>query len=171
MKFSEAYEALKQGAKVKCPEWAGYWSWEDDSIKIHTKDGRILDIRESEDVDYTMKFIMRDDWEIVGESDVKDLNIQTFTFGEAIRNLKAGKMVARKGWNGKGMFLYLSKGYNINVDDIVNRKLCEYFAGTSEDGIVHINSHIDMKAADGTVVIGWLASQTDMLANDWMIVE
>jgi hypothetical protein len=36
---------------------------------------------------------------------------------------------------------------------------------------VTINSHIDMKAADGSMVVGWLASQTDVLANDWMIAE
>lgn len=171
MVFKEAYEALKQGAMIKLPEWAGYWKWEDNSIKMHCKDGKILDIRETEDVDYTLKFIMRDEWEIVGEADVKDLNIQTFTFGEAIRNLKAGKRVARKGWNGKEMFIYLSTGYSINVDDVLNRNLCEYLAKTSNDGIVCINSHIDMKAADGSLVIGWLASQTDMLAEDWVIVE
>lgn len=62
MKFVEVYEALKQGAKVKLPEWAGFWTWEDNSIKMHCKDGRILDIRETENVDYTLNFILRDDW-------------------------------------------------------------------------------------------------------------
>lgn len=47
MNFQKAYEALKQGAMIKCPEWAGYWKWEDNSIKMHCKDGRILDIRET----------------------------------------------------------------------------------------------------------------------------
>ena len=70
MEFKKAYEALKQGALIKCPEWAGYWKWEDNSIKMHCKDGRILDIRETENVDYTLNFILRDDWEIVGEADV-----------------------------------------------------------------------------------------------------
>lgn len=83
MNFQTAYEALKQGAMIKCPEWAGYWKWEDDSIKMHCKDGRILDIRETENVDYTLGFILRDDWKVVGESDVKDLDIQTFTFGRS----------------------------------------------------------------------------------------
>lgn len=44
MFFKEAYEALKQGAIVKLPEWAGYWRWEDNSIKMHCKDGKVLDI-------------------------------------------------------------------------------------------------------------------------------
>ena len=104
MIFKEAYEALKQGATIKVPEWAGFWKWEDDSIKMHCKDSKILDIRETEDVDYTLKFIMRDDWEVVS-GDVKELDIQTFTFGEAIRRMKRGQKIARKGWNGKGMFV------------------------------------------------------------------
>lgn len=104
MFFKEAYEALKQGAIVKLPEWSGYWRWEDNSIKMHCKDGKVLDIRETDNVDYTLTFILRDDWEIAAGPDVKDLNIQTFTFGEAVRRLKAGQKVTRKGWNGKGMF-------------------------------------------------------------------
>mgnify|MGYP001510369210 CR=1 FL=1 len=42
MVFKEAYEALKQGAIVKLPEWSGYWKWEDNSIKMHCKDGKVL---------------------------------------------------------------------------------------------------------------------------------
>lgn len=172
MNFQKAYEALKQGATVKCPEWAGFWKWEDDSIKMYCKDGRVLDIRETEDVDYTMKFILRDDWEIV-EGEVKDLDIQTFTFGEAIRRLKAGQKVARKGWNGKGMFIYLTSGSKVpavsmkpeTANHLFGEKLLEC------DETVTINPHIDMKASDGTVVIGWLASQTDMLATDWIVAE
>ena len=160
MIFKEAYEALKQGAMIKLPEWAGYWKWEDNSIKMHCKNGTVLDIRETEDIDYTLKFMMRDDWEIVGEANVRDLNIQTFTFGEAVRNLKAGKKVARKGWNGKGMFcLYVpSEKWGI-VDkiglDIPKENLLPW---------------IGMKTADNKFV-PWLASQADMLATDWVIVE
>jgi hypothetical protein len=36
---------------------------------------------------------------------------------------------------------------------------------------ITIGAHIDMRAADGSLVIGWFASQTDMLAEDWMVVE
>ena len=161
MVFKEAYEALKQGAMIKLPEWVGYWKWEDNSIKMHCKDGKILDIRETEDVDYTLKFIMRDEWEIVGEADVKDLNIQKFSFGEAIRRLKAGQKVARKGWNGKSQYIELASNIsyvnasketvNCEHNDIGNKAIA--FVGTSG------------------VQMGWLASQADMLAEDWIIVE
>lgn len=161
MIFKEAYEALKQGAMIKMPEWAGYWKWENGSIKMHCKNGEVLDIRESENVDYTLNFILRDDWEIVGESDVKDLNIQTFTFGEAIRRMKAGQKVARNGWNGKKQYIQLATGISYKTTDgeIVN---CEH------DAIG--NQAIAFVGTSG-VQMGWLASQADMLAEDWCVAQ
>ena len=161
MIFKEAYEALKQGAIVKLPEWSGYWRWEDNSIKMHCKDGKVLDIRETDNVDYTLTFILRDDWKIIAGSDVKDLNIQTFTFGEAVRRLKAGEKVARKGWNGKNQYIELATNisYKNAGGDIVN---CEHNAIG--------NKAIAFVGTSG-VQMGWLASQADMLAEDWQIVQ
>jgi hypothetical protein len=87
-----------------------------------------------------------------------------FDFGDAISALKAGKRVCREGWNGKGMFLFLVPGSNF----VVNRPplLGIYPEGTT----VAYHAHIDMKTAQGYVV-PWLASQADMLSNDWMIAE
>lgn len=79
------------------------------------------------------------------------------TFGEALEALKAGKKVARTGWNGKGMYLYLADG-----------KLLTQEIG---DGSYPFTDSIVMKTADNRYCIGWLASQTDMLAEDWCIVE
>jgi hypothetical protein len=85
-------------------------------------------------------------------------------FGNAIEVLKNGGKVARKGWNGKGMFLFLVPGSVFTV----NRAplLGIYPEGTE---ITYL-PHIDMETVDGKVV-PWLASQTDMLAEDWEIVE
>lgn len=85
-------------------------------------------------------------------------------FGKAIEALKAGKRVSRAGWNGKGMFLFLVPGSTFTV----NRAplLGIYPEGTQID----YHAHIDMKTAQGYVV-PWLASQADMLAEDWEIVE
>ena len=174
MKFSEAYEALKQGAKIKMPEWAGFWAMEDGNIKMHCKDGRVLDIRETEDIDYTLGFIMREDWILADDVAVENLNIRTFTFGEAIRKLKAGQKVARKGWNGKGMYLYLVHGFSVDKENLRNEASIHL---PTDDGAMHgtgvanFLSHIDMRTATGDVCIGWLASQTDMLAEDWVVVE
>lgn len=86
------------------------------------------------------------------------------SFGDAIVYLKQGKKVARSGWNGKGMFLFLVQGSTFKV----NRPplLGIYPEGTE----VNYHAHIDMKTADNQVV-PWLASQTDMLSEDWCILE
>lgn len=88
-------------------------------------------------------------------------------FGMAIVALKRGKCVARSGWNGKGMFLTLQPGSEVEGSLMRNEGAKNYYG----EHTVKIAAHIDMKAADGTYVPGWLASQTDMLAEDWEIVE
>ena len=90
-----------------------------------------------------------------------------FNFGKALEALKEGKAVARKGWNGKGMFLTLQNSSEVDGTNMRNELARKYYG----DNKVKISPHIDMKAADGTYVVGWLASQTDMLAEDWDIVE
>lgn len=91
-------------------------------------------------------------------------------FGEALRCLKEGSRVCREGWNGVGMYLYLVKGTKLHKDQLRN-EAANHVGGDNElkrSDVVTINSHIDMKSADGSIVVGWLASQTDMLSNDWV---
>ena len=85
-------------------------------------------------------------------------------FGWAIKQLRNGEKVRRAGWNGKGMFLFLVPGSTF----VVNRAplLGIYPEGTK----INYQPHIDMKTANDTVV-PWLASQSDMLATDWELVE
>lgn len=85
-------------------------------------------------------------------------------FGKAIEALKDGQKVARRGWNGKNMFLFLAKGSDLNR--------CIYDKNFPYS--VDMSSCVDsicMKTAQNTIVVGWLASQTDMLADDWYIVD
>jgi hypothetical protein len=83
-------------------------------------------------------------------------------FEFALAAIKDGKRVMRSGWNGKGMFIYLVNGSKFEVTrDPLNKF---YEVGTT----VEYLPHIDMKTADGKHV-PWLASQTDILANDWEI--
>ena len=91
-------------------------------------------------------------------------------FGLALEAMKKGYKVARKGWNGPNMFIWIQEGSTINRDQCRNVTL-EDIADNSHDKTVTLLPHIDMKAADGRIVIGWLASQTDMLSDDWFIVE
>lgn len=88
-------------------------------------------------------------------------------FGKAIEALKDGKKVARAGWNGKGMFIYLVRATMVDKEFLRNE--ASRMPITDNTGVAHFNAHIDMKAADGTVVVGWLASQTDMLSDDWQV--
>lgn len=89
--------------------------------------------------------------------------VDGMSFGLALEALKKGYKVARAGWNGKGMFLFLVPGSTFKV----NRAplLGIYPEGTE----VNYCPHIDMKTADGKIV-PWLASQTDVLADDWSII-
>lgn len=93
-------------------------------------------------------------------------------FGHALAALKDGAKVARAGWNGKGMWIALTPG---SAFAAVHAK-CGHAAAkravelADPDGEIELAPHIDMRAADGVMVVGWLASQTDMLAEDWMIV-
>lgn len=86
------------------------------------------------------------------------------TFSQALENLKRGCKVARLGWNGKGMFVFLVPGSEFKVSS--PPLLGIYPEGTD----IKYHAHVDMKTADGTIV-PWLVSQTDLLADDWQVVD
>jgi hypothetical protein len=65
MQFQAAYAYCKRGHDIKLPEWGGFWRWENDTIMIYCRDGEVLDIRETKDMDYTIQFMFRTDWELV----------------------------------------------------------------------------------------------------------
>ena len=85
------------------------------------------------------------------------------TFGLAIEAMKHGLKVARSGWNGKGMFLFLAK-------DIEFTTKADLSCVSELKGELTLPSVV-MKTADNHFCIGWLASQTDMFAEDWNIVD
>jgi hypothetical protein len=91
-------------------------------------------------------------------------------FGDAIRALKKGERVARLGWNGKGMWLSYSPGAIglpwANFWSEANQT----YASEQPGGVATVLPCITMKTATGEILMGWLASQTDMLAEDWEIV-
>lgn len=93
-------------------------------------------------------------------------------FGEAIEHVHRGEKIARKGWNGKEMYVYLTEGRGIPTDKWLSRmpsqKLTEV---EKERGNVIIKPHLDMMNAQGERIIGWSATQSDMLAIDWYVVE
>jgi hypothetical protein len=81
-------------------------------------------------------------------------------FGQVLEHLKKGYKVRRQGWNGKGMFIYY-----VPADDYVAKTA----AARSHFGdIVPYGAYLAMKTAQENVV-PWLASQTDILAEDWEV--
>jgi hypothetical protein len=90
--------------------------------------------------------------------------------GEAIKALKEGKRVSRAVWNGKGMWLAYSPGSKVlpaaNFWSPCNKAFPEQNGGTAE-----VLRCITMKTADGKILMGWLASQTDILSDDWDVAS
>jgi len=89
--------------------------------------------------------------------------MEEHNFGWALLQLKGDKKVAREGWNGKGMFLYYVPANSYAPQTDIAK---EAFDGN----LVPYGAYIAMKTAQDNVV-PWLASQTDMLATDWEVVE
>ena len=85
-------------------------------------------------------------------------------FGLAIEAAKKGAKITRRGWNGKGMFLYYVPEGRYPARTDAAKSIA------TEDGKVDYGAYIAMKTAQGNVV-PWLASQTDILADDWEVVE
>ena len=82
-------------------------------------------------------------------------------FGEAISNLKRGKRVSRKGWNGKNQYIELAT--NISYINANNETINAEHEAIGNKAIAFVGT--------SGVQLGWLASQSDMLAEDWIIKE
>lgn len=166
MRFSEALKLMKQGAKVKLPGWGGYWYWdtEKETIMIQCRpqdsdtQGDLLDIRQTQRVEYTIMNTQSDEWIVADGTNCPVLGGEsTFSFSDAIRYLKRGLKVARKGWNGKGMYIFLiTEDVATNsLGNALERKMNPYFV------IKNVNESIST----------WVPSINDCLAEDWMFAE
>lgn len=91
-------------------------------------------------------------------------------FGEALRYVKRGRRCARSGWNGKGMWIAYSPGNPAlpakNFWSPANQDYAQANGGTAP-----VLPCLTFKTATGEILMGWLASQTDMLATDWELLE
>lgn len=164
MKFEQALKEMKRGIPMKLPSWGGYWCWDEEkqTIIMYTKDNQCLDIRKTQRVEYTLQNILSDEWIYADKRNCPILGgVAEFSFGEAIKYMKRGMKVARKGWNGKNQYIELASGIGyvnpngelINPDHEAIGNKAIAFVGTSG------------------VQLGWLASQADMLAEDWVFAE
>jgi hypothetical protein len=107
---------------------------------------------------------------------------ENLNFGQALEALKQGKLITRKGWNGKDMFLFIRPPYTCKLTEMlgfisVPRNVKDYYElkhqpiTVENEPKITFTGYICMKAADDTIVNGWLASQTDMFAEDWFVLD
>ena len=89
-------------------------------------------------------------------------------FGDAIKALKEGKKVTRKGWNGKNMYLWLKPATTIKSEWCKDPMLKEIV--DANGGEAEALGTICMKTADNKILTGWSANQIDMLSEDWLII-
>ena len=85
-------------------------------------------------------------------------------FGKAIEYLKDGKKVAREGWNGKGMFVYLVPKNEYMPTTEIGKQLM------NENGLVQYEPYMAIRNVKGTVST-WVPSVNDCLSEDWLEVE
>lgn len=88
--------------------------------------------------------------------------VENMTFGDALEAMKCGERVARKGWNGKGQYVFLAH----EPDFVTDADISAY-----DQMEVEVCDVLVLKTAQDKFQVGWLATQTDMLAEDWYIVE
>lgn len=159
----EGYLTEDIDGPINTDEFMGYVSWTPkamfDSQFYEPNDQRVAEMRtdpQNPDNDF-----------VVGGSAIQVAGVNVankFDFGLAIHCLKAGKKVQRAGWNGKGMFLY----YVPAASYPMQRNNLETMGGIFPDDMVPYGAYIAMKTAQDNVV-PWLASQTDVLAEDWQL--
>lgn len=165
MLFKEAFECMKEGKKVRLPEWIGYWMITNDKIYIHCSDGKLMDFCETQNPIETVSFMMRDDWEIV-IVDHDDLRVPAvMDFSEALRHVKLGNKICRDGWNGKGMFVVYQKGYPDGIP--CNKQTAEAW-GMREGDLFKCRPYLQIKNVDGSHSM-WVPSIGDVLATDWRL--
>lgn len=165
MKFNEVEKSLMEGKKVKLANWKNaYWYYDQENgvIMNHFEEDGSPDVPTSALFPRDILWVMGNDWEVVGE-ETAAVPADTYSFGDAINFLKAGKKVARKGWNGKDMFLFLATDIEFHTE-------ADLSCVSNLEGDLTLPAVV-MKTADDHFCVGWLASQTDMLADDWFTVE
>ena len=87
---------------------------------------------------------------------------ESMAFGDALVAMKHGERVARHGWNGKDMYVFLAH----EPDFVTDADISAFDQQEAE-----VCDVLVMKTAQNAFQLGWMASQADMLAEDWYIVE
>lgn len=142
--------------------------WMPDGSKVIASLYEVMDqriVNEATSCDEGFKVRYPDGYESFSPKDVfEEAYRQTdgMNFGLAIEAVKKGHRVARSGWNGKGMYVFL-----VDIQEAhTEADLSEF-----ENQDVEISDLLALHSAQKSLQPGWLATQSDMLADDWYIVE
>ena len=92
--------------------------------------------------------------------------VKGLTFSKALLGLQAGERLQREGWNGKNMWIALGAGSTALPAEKFWNPHAKQFAESNGGGAI-VDPYFIMKTAQGTIQMGWVPSQADMLANDW----
>jgi hypothetical protein len=150
MKFQEALKLMQEGKKVKLPSWGGYWCWNNEkkTVMIYCKDGKMLDIRETDTVEYTLSNVLSDEWILANEENTPVLGGEAlFGFDEAMKYLKRGISVRRKAWQ----------------PDV---KICTQFP---DENSKMTAPYLYVESRFGRVP--WKETMIEMFNEDWMFAE
>ena len=153
------------GTKVVQAEPAFRVSGENFKNTIHPKSWPIPIDRDGQTWEDGYKVVYPDGYESWSPKEVFEeayRPVDGMNFGLAIEAAKRGERIARKGWNGKGMYVFLAH----EADFVTDADLSAF-----DQLEVEVADMLVMKTAQDTFQPGWLASQADMLAEDWLIVE
>lgn len=152
MNYEAAEKLIRQGRKIRLPEWTGYWYIAGDEMETElyafTRTGEQVPAwsgAEAEEHAFS-----RTDWELV-ETD-------GLGFDFAILAMKAGKRVMRLSWKGLRW-----------VSLVKNEESLFWHTQGSETFAMYV--HFCIMVGDNTVRPGWTPSQTDMIATDWVVYE
>lgn len=91
-------------------------------------------------------------------------------FGEALELCRQGKRIYRVGWNGKNQFVYYQIGGGVAINDL-HCPAVELWARKEGRLAVKIMGHFNIKTSSDIIQCGWLATQSDMQADDWRVFE
>lgn len=174
MTFEEALKLMKTGERVKLPSWGGFWYWDDAQKTIMMQCqkengeeglGPLLDIRETDRVEYTISNILSDDWIVATKDNTPVLGgVNVFDYDTALDYLKKGHKLKRLGWsdNIKGIELVR----NIEFEDMRGRGWT--FADTAWE---RSKGGIYVYISNGHDFIGYELTDEDKTANDWTFSE
>lgn len=169
-----AWDQLQNGLAVRLPSWKGYWRWynEGETIIMHCKDGSHLDIRNMEQVHYTMDNLASNDWRIAEDAETVELNVTFMPFQEAFRAMLKGDAMKRVD-SDDYLAVFVRPSDTIEGDTIDKVKSVPHIAklvGVTKAEALQFGKQLMAVASNGSIV-GFTPTDADLFAKDWVRVE